>query len=319
MLSRRTLLLGAPGMLRGEGASLTPKERIDRVLKGADVDRPPFSVWHHFHDTDAPAEEHAKSTLDFHNQFRTDLVKVMSDYPYPKGTGEKWYQLRVNRNPFPEQIRALELIRDGLDGKAYFLETIFNPWKVAENLSSPAEVMRLKRDHPRILLTALEAIAESEAQHAQKAVASGAAGIFLAIANAQTGILTRAEYTRFSEPFDKLILSAVAGAPLNTLHLHGEKVYVDHFFAKGWAARAVNYSSFGTGIGVAHVRPKYPGVIMAGIDEVHFRNLSGEQLEQQAKTARSAAGKKFILAPGCSVPDDSTDEELMRFVKVAGA
>jgi hypothetical protein len=30
-------------------------------------------------------------------------------------------------SPFPEQLRALELIRDGLRGQAYFVETIFNP------------------------------------------------------------------------------------------------------------------------------------------------------------------------------------------------
>lgn len=316
MMNRRQFLLSAAV---AAGPSMTPKERVRRALKGEDVDRPPFSAWHHFHDTDQPAEAHAKSTLEFHRQFRTDLVKVMSDYPYPKGTHAKWYQLRVNRHPFPEQIRALELIRDGLAGEAYFLETVFNPWKVAENLSSPEEVMRLKKDHPRLLLTALEAIAESEAQHAKKAIAAGAAGIFLAIANAQTDIMTRADYAKYSEPFDKLILSAAAGAPLNTLHLHGDKVYADHFLNKGWAASAVNYSAFGTGLDIKKVRAKYAGLIMAGIDEKNFRKLTGDQMQEQAKRARSEAGKKFLLAPGCSVPDDSTDEELLRLTKAAGA
>jgi uroporphyrinogen decarboxylase len=317
MMNRRQFLFAAAAV--GANAQMTPKERVRRALKGEDVDRPPFSVWHHFHDQDEPAEAHAQSTLEFHRQFRTDLVKVMSDYPYPKSKRAKWYQLRVDRNPFPEQIHALELIRDGLAGEAPFVETIFNPWKVAENLSSPDEVKRLRKDHPRLLMTALEAIAESEAQHAKKALAAGASGIFLAIANAQTGIMTRAEYAKYSEPFDKLILTAAAGAPLNTLHLHGDKVYVDHFLNKGWAASSINYSVHGTGISVATVRKKYPGLIMAGIDERNFRKLTPEQLAEQAKGARAAAGKKFLLAPGCSVPDDSADEELLRFTKAAGA
>jgi hypothetical protein len=41
----------------------------------------------------------------------------MSDYPYPKAKGE-WHDLRVVDNPYPQQIRALELIRDGLRGNA---------------------------------------------------------------------------------------------------------------------------------------------------------------------------------------------------------
>ena len=34
-------------MLRG-AAALSRKERVDRALAGQDVDRPPFSLWHHF-------------------------------------------------------------------------------------------------------------------------------------------------------------------------------------------------------------------------------------------------------------------------------
>ncbi len=35
--------------------------------------------------------------------------------------------------------------------------------------------------------------------------------------------------------------------------------------------------------------------------------------------AQQAAGAKFILAPGCSVPNDTADEELLRLVNVLGA
>ena len=66
----------------------------------------------------------------------------MSDFPYPKPAG-KWYELKVESDPFPRQIKALDLIRDGLDGRAYFIETIFNPWNVAEKLSSKEELLRL--------------------------------------------------------------------------------------------------------------------------------------------------------------------------------
>jgi uroporphyrinogen decarboxylase len=314
MFSRREFLYLAAAAARG-AAQMTGKERVDRALKGQDVDRTPFSFWHHFGLEKLPAERHAQATLDFHRKFHTDLVKVMSDYPFPKSAGE-WYELKVLNNPFPEQLRALELIGEGVRGETYFVETIFNPWNVAEKLSSPAEVLRLKQENPKTLLAALEAIAESEASHARKAVAAGASGIFLAIANAQDGIMTPEDYARFSEPFDRLILDAVNEAPLNILHLHGDKVYVDRF-VKGWQVAAINYSNFGTGKSVAAMRSLYTGVLMTGLDEVNFRKLSEADLQKQWEAARTAAGKKFILTPGCSVPNDSTDEELMRLVKVA--
>jgi len=124
---------------------LTYRQRVDRAVAGQDVDRPPFTFWYHFLLEKFPPERHAEATLSFHRRLRTDLVKVMSDFPYPKPAGN-WYQLKIDANPFPSQIRALELIRDGLKGGAYFVETIFNPWNVAEKLSSAEEVQRLKAE-----------------------------------------------------------------------------------------------------------------------------------------------------------------------------
>ena len=199
------------------GAALNRKERVDRALEGRDVDRPPFSFWHHF--GLKTAEDHARATLDFHRQYRTDFVKVMSDFAYPRPAG-KWFELKVEPNPFPEQIRALELIKNGLDGQTYFVETLFNPFNVAEKLSSPEEVRRLKNEKPQALLDALDVITQSEIHHAKRALETGAAGILLAVANANSLAMTRDDYVRFSAPFDRRILDAVRAARLNILHLH---------------------------------------------------------------------------------------------------
>src|SRR5579872_4946133 len=206
MIQRRHFILGASAALL-RGAELDRKERVDRALSGRDVDRPPFSFWHHFglHS----AEDQARATLDFHRRYRTDFVKVMSDFPYPRPAGA-WYEPKTNTNPFPAQIRALELIRDGLDGKTYFIETIFNPWNVAEKLSSPEEVRRLAAEKPQVLLDALGSITRSEIHHAKLALKTGAAGILLAVANADSKIQSREDYVRFSAPFDRQIMEAVS-------------------------------------------------------------------------------------------------------------
>ena len=44
-----------------------------------------------------------------------------------------------------------------------------------------------------------------------------------------------------------------------------------------------------------------------------------DQLRGEWHAARDAAGKLFILSPGCSVPNDTKDGELLRLVKVLGA
>ncbi len=200
----------------------------------------------------------------------------------------------------------------------YFIETIFNPYNQAQKISSKGEVARLRREDPQTLLDALEIIAKSEANHARRAIEAGASGIFLAIDNAIEGILTREEYAKFSEPFDRMVLEAVRTAPLNLLHLHGDKVYLD-LFHHGWPAAGINYSAHATGVGIAEVRSRYAGLIMGGIDERNYRALTEEEIRRQWHEAQSAAGMRFFLAPGCSVPDESTNEELSRMARAAGA
>ncbi len=283
-------------------AALSPKERVDRALAGQDVDQPPFTFWHHF--GLKTAEAHAARTLEFHRLYRTDLVKVMSDFPYPKPTG-KWYELKVNPNPFPDQIRALKLIRNGLQGNAYMIETVFNPWNVAQKLASKEEVLRLKQEKPQALIDALDAITQSEIAHANRALAAGASGVLFSIANANSQELSLADYEKFSRPFDQRFLEGISGARLNFMHLH--------------AAPVINYSLHVSGIPIAEVRRQFlTWVVAGGIDEVHYRTLAPAELHAQWQAASQAAGRRFILTPGCSVPNDSTPEELGRLPKLLG-
>jgi uroporphyrinogen decarboxylase len=308
-LSRRELILAVAAAAYA-GTGLDSKKRIERSLAGKDVDRPPFSAWHHFHLEKQPPEVFAKATIEFHQQTGTDLVKVMSDFPYPAGSGNLG-RLQVEASPFPAQLRALELIRDGIGSDNYFVETIFSPWSVAEKLSSREEVLGLKTNDPQKLIDVLEIITRSEINHARLAINAGARGIFLAIQNANPEILSEDDYAKFSEPFDKLILSSVSTAPLNVLHLHGAHVYWQRF-TRGWAATGINYSSASSTVPISEVRAEYSGVILGGIDESNFPNLSGDELRQQAKTAWQQAGKQFVLTPGCSVPDDTSAASVRR-------
>jgi uroporphyrinogen decarboxylase len=295
-------------------AALTGPDRVRRALAGKDVDRPPFSFWHHF-GLKTP-EEHSAATLKFHRDYRTDIVKVMSDFPYPKPAG-KWYELKVEENPFAPQIRALAQIRDGLNGSAPFVETIFNPWNVAEKLSSKEETLRLKSENPQALLDALDVITQSEINHARRAIETGAAGVFLSVANSNAASLSPEDYARFSRPFDRRILEAVSGAWLNFLHVHLEAAYVDQF--RDFPAPVFNYSLHVSKVPVADIRKKISATIAGGIDELNYRQLTVQQITAQWRAAQSAAGGKFILTPGCSVPNDSAPKELRRLPALLGA
>ena len=51
-------------------------------------------------------------------------------------------------------------------------------------------------------------------------------------------------------------------------------------------------------------------MIAGGIDETAYRTLDAATLQAQADAARRQAGARFMLTPGCSVPNESQPEEL---------
>jgi uroporphyrinogen decarboxylase len=242
----------------------------------------------------------------------------MSDFDYPKPAG-KWYELKVEANPYPQQIRALELIRDGIGGSAYMMETVFNPWNVAQKLSSKEEVLRLKDEKPQALVDALEVITQSQINHARRALEiKGVAGLLYSVANANRAEMAPADYEKFSRPFDKRFLEAIGETRLTFLHLHVEPGYLEFF--RGFRAPVINYSLHVSGIPMSEVRAMFPDRVMAGgIDEVHYRTLASDELRREWQAAAQAAGRKFLLTPGCSVPNDSTAAELARLPDLLGA
>jgi hypothetical protein len=93
-------------------ARLSHKERVDRALRGQDLDRPPFTFYHHYKRPTAKLE--AQDHLEFHRNYNTNIVKVMNDFDYPQSATGKWYELKPLDSPFPEQLATLKLVRDGL-------------------------------------------------------------------------------------------------------------------------------------------------------------------------------------------------------------
>jgi len=344
MLNRRSFLsmtaataglaLAKPSFaVKSAASTLTHKERVDRALRGQDLDRPPFTFYHHYKRPTAQLE--AQDHLDFHRTYNTDIVKVMNDFDYPKSATDKWYELKPLDSPFPDQLETLKLVRDGLKGDAYFIDTIYGPYMTAmilfqaqpqfANKPKSEEVQdeqltalnRFQKENPEAWHTALEAITQSTLNHIRKIKEIGASGALVGIFNAAQKFGSVADYETYSSPYDRRVFAALADTKLSILHLHNlERPYIDQF--KTIPAPILQYSVKTSGIPIAEVRNHFSQPIAAGVDEVDFDKLSTEELREQWKQAREQAGAKYIAAPGCSVPNASTPEELARFPRALG-
>ena len=224
---------------------LSHKERVDRALRGEDVDRPPFSFWHHYKRPTAQLE--AQDHLEFHRRYDTDFVKVMNDFDYPRSTTGKWYELEPLKTPYPEQLHTLELVRDGLQGDAYFIDTLYGPYMTAMLLLAAepgfagkkdsedrsdviSSIHSFQKENTAGWEQAMEAITQSTINHIRRSQEIGCSGTLVSIFNATSKFGSVSDYERYSRPYDKRVLAALADTKLTLLHLHTlETPYLDQF------------------------------------------------------------------------------------------
>src|SRR5271154_6268747 len=329
-----TLALARPVFGKKAGsATLTHKQRVDRALRGQDLDRPPFTFYHHYKRPTAQLE--AQDHLEFHRTYNTDIVKVMNDFDYPRSTTGKWYELKPLDSPFPDQLATLKLVRDGLNGGAYFVDTIYGPYMTAmilfqsqpqfASLGKSEEIQDeqikslhdFQQQNPDAWHGALEAITQSTINHIRQSKDIGASGALVSIFNAESKFGSVEDYTKYTRSYDKRVFDALADTKLTVLHLHYlERPYLDQF--KDFNAPVLQYSVKTSGIPISEARKKYLQPILGGVDEIDYRKLTTDEIRSQWQDARSQAGAKYIAAPGCSIPNDCTSAELARFPKSLG-
>jgi len=290
---------------------MTKIERVRATLAGKSADRPPFSIWYHFGTQHASAERTAQVHLEFIEAYDLDLLKVMNDYDYPMPGGVevmatpsdlKWLEpLDVARTSMGEQLKVIELISKALQGKALFVDTVFNAWNTLRRNLAKEAMPQLMANHPEALSEALRIVNDNLIRYALASLDRGAAGIFFSVpATAES--VTLEQYERFMRPFDLAFLQAIQGrGEFHILHAHGEKLYFDRLL--DYPVQALSWADLNGGPTIAAARQRTSLTLMAGLDHVNFPYLSGLVIRNQVRSAIAQAGNtKFILAPGCSVP-----------------
>ncbi len=294
-------------------------ERVASALEGQEVDRLPFSFWYHFGLQHMPGRKHAEAEIDFYRAYDLDFLKVMNDYPFPLPGGleaieteEDWKRIEpieASDRCWSEQLTALSIINDEIGREAPFIETIFSPWTTARRMARSDNFAEARQRHPEALLAAMDAISTSLADYAREAVARGAAGIFLSLGAATNAVMSAEEYAIWGRPFDLKILEAVRAATFNVLHVHGKQIHFDSLL--DYPVSAINWSHFTTPPTLVEGRNRWGKAVLGGVDETTAAHLSAKELKKQISHALAEAGPRgLIVAPGCSVPTDTSERNL---------
>lgn len=326
---------------------MNKRERVTAALHGQEVDRAPISFWGHDFLREWSAEGLAAAMLESVQTYDYDYLKVNPRATYyteawgcryrpthdPKrGPEVEHWVLReasdletirpvdAQHGPLGEQLEALRLIADGLGGDVPFVQTIFSPLSVVGRLANEREpVRRWMTEAPEALHAALTAVTETLASYARACLDTGADGVFFATTEwATSDVCTAEEYTAFGRPYDLRVLEAVQGAPMNILHVcrpHNMlELLLDYPVAVvNWAVHAPGNFSLAEGLAKTKL------TVMGGIDERRtLLDGSPDEVRAEVRDAlRQTGGRRFLLAPGCSVSPQAPAANLRAAVEAA--
>ena len=235
---------------------------------------------------------------------------------------------------FGEQLDALSRIRAGVDGDVPIIQTVFSPLSVVAWLaggpagfdlpglpSSLPLVRAAIQEAPEALESALDAIATTLAGYVRLTLEAGADGIFFAIVRlARHGYLTREQYARFGRPYDLRVLEAAAGAPLNVLHICGDRVYFDAVteypvHALNWNSVLPGNPSFGAGAAATRA------AVMGGVDEGETlpRGTPADVIGAVYAALAETGGRRTLVSPGCSIDQRTSADNLVALRDAARA
>jgi len=296
------------------------------------VDRPPVSFWGHFYHRESTAAELAEATFESWREYRWDWVKlnprkhyhaepwgVRYRYPgvpdvkprleaWPVHAGADWSRIAVQpptAGALGEQIDAVRLLRRLLPAEVPLIETVFTPLAVlGEMVETPEELRAHLDSHPEPVRGALEAVTATFEPFVRELLRAGADGIYFATVDwASADLLTPAQYRAWARPSDLRVLAAAAGAPFNVLHVCKRRNLLlelgDYPVAAfSWA------STEPTNPTLREAQGRLRAAAMGGISQDGALQAPdpGAALAEYAAALAETGGRRWLAAPGCSIP-----------------
>ena len=329
--------------------TMTPRERLQATLQGQAVDRPAWSLWRHFYETEATVDGLAESMLGFQNEYGFDFMKVNPRAQYhvedwglklrysgnayeaptvvdhPIKTAADWAKIEPlpsDRGVLGDHLRALRLIAAGLGGEIPFIMTVFNPLSLAGRLvPDEATLKRYLAENPDAVRQALEAITETFIAYTRAILETGASGLFFATTTWGTrDLMSAEEYEIWGRPYDLRVLEAARDAEFNLLHVCGDNNRL--FDLADYPVHAFNWAvTSPTNPSIAEATARVPGTLIGGISrEALLAEGTANVLDEARRAAEESGRSNWALGPNCSIQPASRPENiraLRQFVEKA--
>jgi uroporphyrinogen-III decarboxylase len=272
-------------------------------------------LWKHFR-VDEPRRL-AELTVAFQRRHRLAAAKLMPDIPilFPDFSLSSFAQVAHLRRfgdvrtvgRAADYLAAVAHARSLLDHEETLLATVFSPLALVGLWCGPKAIPELAAAPRAVAHEVLWALSQLVAQLSSACVASGADGVYYSCCGQD--LLSEAEYAELGTPYDLAGLRGAERARVRILHLHGEVLRPPTRY-RDYPVDVIGWSELGSSLGLVEGAAHLPGkLIMGGISELQ-QGPPGEEERRHVGELLGRLGDRLVVAPGCSLPDATTEETL---------
>lgn len=316
---------------------MTKKQRVIAVLRGEKPDHTPVGFSLHFPADRNSGEAGVQAHLEFFRETDTDLIKIMNENLVPaQGTikrPEDWSCIApINREtPFiKRQLDFTKAILNRYSTDGYSLGTLHG---ITASSIHPIErmygydgsrdlLLAHLRENEGPVLDAMKRIAEGMCELAWGYKEAGVDGVYYAALGGEGRWFTGEEFSRWIEPFDRMILSEIRKAGLGVfLHICKDRLQMERYRGYGELCDVVNWGVYEAPLTMEEGKKMFPGkVLMGGLPNRSGVMTQGsrEQLVQEAqRLIRQFGPTGFILGADCTLPTELPYERVRWLAEAA--
>lgn len=303
---------------------MTKKQRVLAVLQGEKPDHTPAGFSLHFPADRNSGEAGVQAHLEFFRETDTDIVKIMNENLVPaQGTiqrPEDWGCIAPisRQTPFiKRQLDFTKAILDRYQGDGYSLGTLhgitassIHPIEQAYGYDGSRDLLLAHlRENEAAVLDAMKRIAEGMCELARGYREAGVDGVYYAALGGETRWFTDEEFSRWIEPFDRLILSEIRKTGLGVfLHICKDRLQMERYRGYGELCDVVNWGVYEAPMTMEEGQKLFPGkVLMGGLPNRSGVTTDGspEELVREAQSLIRRFGPAgFILGADCTLPTE---------------
>ena len=304
-------------------------ERVMAAYNGEQPDRVPCAFWYHFPKGYEAGDAAVQIHLDFFEESKTDLCKIMNENSCPNNpaieTAQDWDNLKsftMQEDFIVRQVELTKKVMQQMKGNAVVLATVHGLVASAYHILGGVDLYdhdgtilgRHLRENPQGMHHAFDVITDYLKNLCQLFLDAGVDGIYFASLGGERRMFTDKEFAEFIAPREIEIMKSIKDVPcFNILHMCKSDLNLERY--KNYPANVLNWGVFEDNISLEEGRSLFGAdkVYLGGMDDRDGVIVDGtlEEIRCAAQSVVDSFGwNKFILGADCTLPTNLPAERM---------